>query len=61
MITTIILTALAVLGFGIVLEVATILISVIGVAGYYLIKYALIIVVVVLVIRCIRKLGKTGE
>ena len=52
----IILTALAIIGLGIVLMLATVLIGVIGIGGFYLIKYGLIILIVALTIKCIKKL-----
>lgn len=52
----IILTALAIIGLGIVLMLATVLIGVIGFGGFYLIKYGLILLIVALAIKCIKKL-----
>ena len=50
----IILTALAIIGLGIVLMLGTILIGVIGVGGFYLIKYGLILLIAALTIKCIK-------
>lgn len=57
----IILTALAIIGLGIVLMLATVLIGVIGIGGFYLIKYGLMILIVALAIKCIKKLCKKED
>ena len=58
MISTILTIGALAIIFGIVLEIGTILIGVIGVAGYYIIKYALLIGIVWLIVKCVQKLQK---